>query len=156
MSTHTRGATHTTPLTPSTTRHGIARGTVARRWRPCSVSILSWSPGESGSPDASRPWLTAVPARVLGRSESASDTRFPPRDRCRRSFADMVKGLYNSSMVEGSADNFPVSSMKFFSFQRYEQGTFFGKDSFHLPDRSGRTLFSFLPCIKPRPLSSSF
>merc|ERR1711991_173468 len=92
----------------------------------------------------------------MGRSPSAIDTRFPPRDRC-LSFADMRKGLYNSSMVDGSAESFPVSSsMKFFSFHRYEQGTFLGKLSFHLPDRSGRTLFSFLPCIKPRPLSNSF
>ena len=118
--------------------------------------MLSWSPGESGSADASRFSETAVPARVEGRSESAIDTRFPPRDRCRRSFADIVNGLYNSSIVDGSADSFPVSSMKFFSFQRYEQGTFFGKLSFHRPDLRGLTLFSFLPCMRPRPLSKSF
>ena len=48
------------------------------------------------------------------------------------------------------------SSMKFFSFHRYEQGTFLGKLSFHLPLRRGRTLFSLRPAMRPRPLSNNF
>ena len=112
-------------------------------------ALFSWSLGEQGPPPRRGPGTRPCP-RVLGRSPSASDTRFPPRDRRRLSFADMRKGLHNHQWSTGPRKASRVLLHEVLLVPSVRARYFFGK-FLPPPLRRGRTLFSLRPAMRPRP-----